>query len=84
LSNNGGNIEAEVLELLARSVPAGVHVSAQTKIVGGLGLDSVAFLDFVMELEDRFDISIPLDQVWEAQTIAELSRVIEALTRAAS
>jgi acyl carrier protein len=44
----------------------------------------VAFLDFVMELEDRFDISIPLDQVWEAQTIAELSRVIEALTRAAS
>jgi acyl carrier protein len=57
-------------------------VSAQTKIVGGLGLDSVAILDFIMELEDRFDISIPLDQVAEVQTIAELSRAIEALTRA--
>jgi acyl carrier protein len=84
LNNNGGNIEAEVLELLAGKVPAGVHVSAQTKIVGGLGLDSVAILDFIMELEDRFDISIPLDQVAEVQTIAELSRAIETLTRAAS
>ncbi len=84
MSNNGDNIEAEVLELLAGKVPAGVQVSAQTKIVGGLGLDSVAILDFIMELEDRFDVSIPLDQVAEVQTIAELSRAIEALTRAES
>jgi acyl carrier protein len=83
LTNNGGNIEAEIVELLARRVPAGVHVSAQTQIVGGLGLDSVAILDFLMDLEDRFDISIPLDRVAEVQTIAELSRAIEALTRAA-
>jgi acyl carrier protein len=37
-----------------------------------------------MELEDRFDVSIPLDQVAEVQTIAELSRAIEVLTRAES
>jgi acyl carrier protein len=83
LTNNGGNIEAEIVELLAGRVPAGVHVSAQTQIVGGLGLDSVAFLDFIMDLEDRFDISIPLGRVAEVRTIAELSRAIDALTRAA-
>jgi acyl carrier protein len=82
LTNNATNIEAEIVELLAQRIPAGIHVSAQTQIVGGLGLDSVAILDFIMELEDRFDISIPLDQVAEVQTIAELSRAIEALTRA--
>jgi acyl carrier protein len=81
LINNAGNIEAEIVELLVGRVPAGVQVSGQTQIVGGLGLDSVAILDFIMDLEDRFDISIPLDRVAEVQTIAELSHAIEALTR---
>jgi acyl carrier protein len=36
-----------------------------------------------MDIEDRFDISIPLDRVAEVQTIGELSRAIEALKRAA-
>jgi acyl carrier protein len=84
LTNNATNIEAEIVELLARRIPAGIHVSAQTQIVGGLGLDSVAILDFIMDVEDRFDISIPLDRVAEVQTIAELSRAIEALRRTAN
>ena len=82
MTYNGGNIEAEIVEVLAGRVPAGVHVTAETQIVQGLGLDSVGILDFIMDLEDRFDISIPLDQVAEVQTIAELSRAIEALKRA--
>ena len=84
MSNNATNIEAEIVELLAPRIPAGIHVSAQTQIVGGLGLDSVAILDFIMDVEDRFDISIPLDRVAEVQTIAELSSAIEALKRAAN
>jgi acyl carrier protein len=84
LTNNATNIEAQIVELLANRIPAGIHVSAQTQIVGGLGLDSVAILDFIMDVEDRFDISIPLDRVAEVQTIAELSRAIEALRRTAN
>jgi len=83
LTNDCGNIQAEILERLAGRVPAGVHVSADTQIVGGLGLDSVAILDFIMEIEDRFDISIPLDRIAEVQTIGELSRAIEVLSRGA-
>jgi len=84
LTNNATNIEAQIVELLADRIPAGIHVSAQTQIVGGLGLDSVAILDFIMDVEDRFDISIPLDRVAEVQTIAELSRAIETLRRTAN
>ena len=83
-TNIATNIEAQIVELLAQRIPAGIHVSAQTQIVGGLGLDSVAILDFIMDVEDRFDISIPLDRVAEVQTIAELSRAIEALRRTAN
>ena len=83
MTDNAGDIEAQIVELLAKRVPAGVRVSAQTHIVGGLGLDSVAILDFIMEIEDRFDISIPLDRIAEVQTIGELSRAIEVLSRGA-
>lgn len=82
MTYDGNNIEAEILALLAGRVPAGVQVTGQTQIVQGLGLDSVGILDFIMDLEDRFDISIPLDRVAEVQTIADLSRAIEALKRA--
>jgi acyl carrier protein len=81
LTNNASNIEAQIVELLARRVPAGVNLSAETQIVGGLGLDSVAILDFIMDIEDRFDISIPLDRIAEVQTLGELSHAIEALQR---
>jgi acyl carrier protein len=81
LIDNANDIEAQIVDLLTQRVPAGVNISAETQIVGGLGLDSVAILDFIMDLEDRFDISIPLDRVAEVQTIAELSRAVEALKR---
>jgi acyl carrier protein len=81
LIDNANDIEAQIVDLLTQRVPAGVNVSAETQIVGGLGLDSVAILDFIMDLEDRFDISIPLDRVAEVQTIAELSRAVAALKR---
>jgi acyl carrier protein len=81
LIDNANDIEAQIVDLLTRRVPAGINVSAETQIVGGLGLDSVAILDFIMDLEDRFDISIPLDRVAEVQTIAELSRAVAALKR---
>jgi acyl carrier protein len=84
LTNNASQIEGEIVALLARRVPAGVTVAPETQIAGGLGLDSVAILDFIMEIEDRFDISIPLDQIAEVQTIADLSRAIETLTRASN
>jgi acyl carrier protein len=83
LTDNAGNIEREIVALLAKRVPPGVTVSAQTQIVGGLGLDSVAILDFIMDIEDRFDISIPLDRVAEVQTLGELSRAIEGLRKGA-
>jgi acyl carrier protein len=80
---NGTNIEAEVVRLLAHKVPGNINVTPDTPIVAGLGLDSVAILDLIMDLEDRFDISIPLDRVAEVQTVGELSQAIEALKSAA-
>ena len=78
------SIEASIIELLGHRVPADTRVTAETRIVGDLGLDSVAVLDFIQDVEDRFDLSIPLERVAEVRTIGELSVAIQTLKRAVS
>ena len=68
--------------MLTGRIPAGVEVRGETRIVDGLGLDSVAVLDFIMDLEDHFDISIPLDRIAQVQTVSELSGAIATLVSA--
>jgi acyl carrier protein len=41
-----------------------------------LAIDSLAVMDMVMELEDRFDVSIPMNVVAEIQTVDELADTI--------
>ncbi len=82
MTYNGENIEADIVQMLTGRIPAGVAVRGETRIVDGLGLDSVAVLDFIMDLEDHFDISIPLDRIAQVQTVSELSGAIETLVSA--
>lgn len=81
MPNQDDNIEAEIVGVLEARVPAGTQISPKAKIARDLGLDSVAIMDFVMDIEDHFDISIPLDQVAEVETVEDLSRAVEALLK---
>ena len=70
----------EVLDEIARllepfrKTPA--PISAETDISRDLNLDSLAVMDFIMDLEERFDISIPLNLVPEIQTVGDLAGTI--------
>jgi acyl carrier protein len=82
LTDYVNSIEAGVIELLTHRVPVDTKVTVESRIVGDLGLDSVGVLDFIQDVEDRFDLSIPLERVAEVQTIGELSVAIQTLKRA--
>lgn len=56
-------------------------VGPDTLITQDLGLDSLAVMNFVMALEDRFDVSIPMDRMIDVETIGDLGSVIETLRR---
>lgn len=75
------NIEAEIVDVLKALVPEGTAISPKAGIARDLGLDSVAVMDFVMDIEDHFDISIPLDRIAEVETVEDLSRAVEALLK---
>lgn len=59
----------------------GTVLSAATDISTDLNIDSVTVMDFVMEVEDHFDIEIPLNVLSETRTVADLARVVESRTR---
>ena len=58
---------------------AGSPLTAETDISQDLTLDSVAMLDLLMELEERFDVSIPLNLVPEIRTVGQLADTIRSL-----
>ena len=51
-------------------------ITGDTVITKDLTIDSLAVMDMVMELEDRFDISIPMNVVAEIYTVDELADTI--------
>ena len=56
----------------------GTVLTAATDISSDLNIDSVTVMDFVMEVEDHFDIEIPLNVLAETRSIADLAKVVEA------
>ena len=74
-------IQARVLELLEKKVGGQREVSLESNVLEDTGLDSVSVMDLVMELEDEFDISIPLDRIAEVRTVADLANAVEALAK---
>ena len=47
-----------------------------TDIPAELNIDSVGVLDFIMEVEDHFDIEIPMNVVSETRTVGDLARYV--------
>ena len=55
------------------------EVNAQTDLVGDLGLDSLQVMELLMEMEDAFDISIPVNVMADVRTVDELAGAVKTL-----
>ena len=56
-------------------------VSVNTRVLKDLDFDSVGVLDFVMALETRLDIVIPMERMAEVETVGNLVQVLVEQTR---
>ena len=56
-----------------------VKIDDETDIVEDLGMDSLAVMNFVMAIEDFYDISIPLDRIAQIQTVGDLIDAVDEL-----
>jgi acyl carrier protein len=79
MQNSVDEIRETIFGTLRIALGKPVSLSDQTNIVNDLGLDSVAVMDFVMEIEDKLDVSIPLDRIAEVETLGDLIRTVHIL-----
>ena len=56
-----------------------IEPTLASDLVVDLGLDSLQVLEVVAELEEKFDISIPLNDVPAARTVAQVVAQVAAL-----
>ncbi len=73
--------ESQICQLLEPFNSNGTVLGATTDISSDLNIDSVTVMDFVMEVEDHFDIEIALNVLSETRTIADLAKVVDARTK---
>ena len=75
------DILQQVLDILKPIVPKKVpEVSADLDLVNDLGLDSLKVMEILENLEDTFDISIPINILPGIRTVGDLVVEIQKLT----
>jgi acyl carrier protein len=72
-------VEEGVVELLKRVSRRPIAPTLSSDLVADLGFDSLQVLELVAELEDRFDISIPLNDVPATRTVAQVVSQVTSL-----
>ena len=54
------------------------EVTSQTDLFTDLGFDSLDAAEFVMEIEDRFDVCIPSDVADKVRTVRQVADMLHA------
>jgi acyl carrier protein len=57
----------------------GLVLSEDTELIGDIGLSSLEVMEFVEKIEDRFDISIPLNILPDVNTLGDLAKKLHEL-----
>jgi acyl carrier protein len=73
-------IVGELRQMLQPLAKKSTEVREDTELVADLGLDSVQIMDLLMQVEDQFDVSIPLNVLPEVRTVKDLAVQIQTLT----
>lgn len=71
------DIFTELCKLLEPFNKVKATLSRKTDISSDLNIDSVSVMDFIMEIEDKYDIDIPLNMLSDIRTLDELTGVVE-------
>lgn len=66
------SLEEAVIDVLKNVSRRPIEPTLASDLVADLGFDSLQVLELIAELEDRFDVSIPLNDVPSTRTVAQI------------
>lgn len=73
MTDNISGISEMIIEKLLANPKVPRDINGDSRIVEDLSFDSLAVMNFVMEIEDTLDVSVPLDKLADIRTISDLS-----------
>jgi acyl carrier protein len=84
LSNRIDEIEGRIRKLLASYLESSNHpeleahgqITGDTNLVSDFTLDSFQVMEFLMELEESFDIMIDMNSLSETHTVRDLANIV--------
>ena len=75
-ATNEDSVLAEIINTLLPFKKSDVPITAETNIARDLNLDSLAVMDLLMVLEDKFDVLIPQNLLPEIATVGQLAKAV--------
>ena len=79
MADAASRIESGVIDVLKNVSRRPIEPTWSSDLVADLGFDSLQVLELVAELEDTFDISIPLNDVPATRTVGQVVAQVAAL-----
>jgi len=79
VTGSDDEILAAVAAALEPFRKGGAPITAATDISQDLNLDSLAVMDLMMAMEEKFDVSIPLNLLPEVRTVGDLALTLRKL-----
>ena len=73
------SIQDDVIEVLKRMSRQPIEPALGSDLVIDLGFDSLQILEVIAALEDRFDVTLPLNDVPSTRTVAQVVAQVTAL-----
>lgn len=73
------DVLAAVCDELGKVNTAGIALDETTDITTDLNVDSVAVMDLLFAIEERYDVSVPLNELGEIRTIGELAALVQKI-----
>jgi acyl carrier protein len=76
LKREPADVQAEIETILSAFLSKPLPLSGATDLVTDLGLESVQVMEFVMEVEDHYDIALDLESLSHVRTIGQLTDLV--------
>jgi acyl carrier protein len=71
-------VERDTLAILKRLSRRPIDPAPAHELMADLGFDSLQILEFVGELEDHFDVAVPLNTLAHIRTVGEIIAEVRA------
>lgn len=72
-------VYARIIELIEPLNPKGVALAEATTFAGDLEMDSLTVMDLVANMEDEWDIVMPLNMLPDLETIGQVADAVTKL-----